>query len=73
MDILDRYDQVRRDIFYAVTDPISTANLERVRKDVGSVVHAQDPFFALLDAAKKDPRIYEQLLRVRISLLNMYK
>lgn len=72
IDILDKYDQLRREVYHTATDPISTTNLERIQKDPESVVGGKDPFFALLDAAKEDPGFYEQLERVRPFLLSVY-
>jgi hypothetical protein len=64
LDILDKYDEVRRKVFHTVTDVISTANLNRVRSDADSLLDGKDPFFALLDAAKKDPSLFQKFAEV---------
>ena len=52
LNILDRYDEDRRRVYKTQTSPISTGNLERMMKDVESVV-ANDPFITNL-AAKNE-------------------
>ena len=64
LDILDKYDEARRNVFHTVTDVISTANLNRVRSDADSLLNGGDPFFALLDAAKKDPSLFQKFAEV---------
>ena len=64
IDILDKYDEVRRSIFQTVTNAISTANLNRVRKDADTLQDGSDQLFVLLNAAKKDPALYKQLKQV---------
>lgn len=63
-DILDNYDQARRNIFHKVTDVVSTANLNRVRSDADLLIDGKDPFFAFLDAAKKEPSLFQKLKEV---------
>lgn len=67
LDILDKYDEARRNIFHTVTDVVSTANLNRVRSDPDSLLNGSDPFFALLDAAKKDPSLFQKFAVVSFS------
>lgn len=57
LDILDRYDEDRRRVYDTQTNPVSTGNLERMMKDVESVV-ANDPF--ITNVAMKN----EQFLRM---------
>ncbi|KAH8691679.1 FAD binding domain-containing protein [Talaromyces proteolyticus] len=68
LDILDKYDESRRNVFHTVTDVISTLNLNRVRSDSDSLLDGKDPFFALLDAAKKDPSLYKRLAEEQMKL-----
>lgn len=63
-NILDKYDEIRREVYHTVTNPISTQNLERIRKDASQVDPSKDPFYALLDKAEQDPAVYEELERV---------
>ncbi|CAI6340539.1 unnamed protein product [Periconia digitata] len=60
--ILDKYDEVRRDIFHKVISPISTANYLRVAAHPDKVdVLAEDPFLKMVQAAKGDREIKEKL------------
>ncbi|PCH02624.1 Monooxygenase, FAD-binding [Penicillium occitanis (nom. inval.)] len=68
LDILDKYDEARRNIFHTVTDVVSTANLNRVRSDPDSLLNGGDPFFALLDAAKKDPSLFQKFAEEQMKL-----
>lgn len=65
LEILDRYDEVRRDIWNKVTDPISTINLERVQKRPEDVADGKDAFFAMLERAQTDPSVAQTLMEVR--------
>lgn len=60
-DILDKYDEMRRSIFHGYIDPISTANYLRVSALGTEDATVQDPFIALCVAAKRDPKLKEQL------------
>ncbi|KAK3201621.1 hypothetical protein GRF29_164g13824, partial [Pseudopithomyces chartarum] len=60
--ILDKYDEVRREIFHKVISPISTANYLRVASDPDKVnVLETDPFLKTVNAAKSDPTIKQKL------------
>jgi 2-polyprenyl-6-methoxyphenol hydroxylase-like FAD-dependent oxidoreductase len=65
--ILDKYDEVRREIFHKVISPISTANYLRVASDPDEVnVLETDPFLKMVHAAKSDPAIKQKLNEVRV-------
>lgn len=64
LEILDKYDSMRREIYKTVTDRISTTNLERVQKDPNSLTSGSDPFFEMLERAGEDSTVHEQLLKV---------
>jgi len=65
--ILDKYDEVRRNIFHQVISPISTANYLRVESDPDKVnILEEDPFLKTVHAAKSDPVIKEKLDKVGV-------
>ncbi|KIX94869.1 uncharacterized protein Z520_09559 [Fonsecaea multimorphosa CBS 102226] len=68
-DILDQYDQVRREIYRTVTDPVSTANLARVQSDPAALAGGQDPFFVLLDKSREDASFLEEIEKNDMRLL----
>ena len=63
IDILDKYDEMRRQIFSQVTDVTSTRNFHRVMADPETILE-KDPFFRLLDKAKTDPNVAAGLIKV---------
>jgi hypothetical protein len=66
-DILDKYDEVRRQIFHQVVDVTSKANFHRIMQDTeadeNDFAH-KDPLFQLLAQARKDPSMAASLLKV---------
>ena len=61
--ILDKYDEVRRDMWHKFIDPISSSNIRRMHPE--SLDHVmEDPFFKLLEEAKKDPETMTKLVNV---------
>ncbi|OQU98884.1 hypothetical protein CLAIMM_04596 [Cladophialophora immunda] len=68
-DILDQYDQIRREIYRTVTDPVSTANLARVQSDPAALVGGQDPFFAKLDKSREDASVLDEIEKNDMGLL----
>lgn len=64
--ILDKYDEVRREIFHKVISPISTANYLRVASDPNKVDVLEDPFLKMVHTAKSDPAIKEKLNKVKL-------
>jgi hypothetical protein len=67
MDILDKYDEVRREVYKNIIDPVSSINLERLWKEPESI-RETDPFFMMLRKAATDPKVAEELQMVRFSI-----
>ena len=65
MDILDKYDEVRRGIYNNMIDPISSANLERLWQNPEAIKDT-DLLFNTMKQAATDPKVAEQLQLVRI-------
>lgn len=65
-DILDKYDEMRRQIFLTRTDVISTANFKRIMQDSEGVVE-RDPILQLVEQAKTDPNIAASLAKVSLA------
>jgi len=63
MDILEKYDEVRRQIFNQVTDVTSTANFMRIMQSSEGIAD-RDHFFQLLAKAKEDPNVAAALMNV---------
>ena len=63
LDILDKYDEVRRQIFLNHVDVVSTANFRRIMQDPEGIAES-DPFFQLLTRARQDPEIAASLAKV---------
>ena len=61
--ILDKYDQVRRDMWHKFIDPISSSNIRRMHPPNFDHV-MEDPFLQLLEEAKKDPDKMAALVNV---------
>ncbi|KEF60689.1 uncharacterized protein A1O9_02250 [Exophiala aquamarina CBS 119918] len=67
LDILDKYDEIRRKIFNQVTDVTSTANFRRIMQSSENVA-GSDPFFQLLAKVKEDPNVAAALLSHELSI-----
>lgn len=65
LDILDKYSDIRREIFLTKTDVISTANFRRVMQDPEGLA-GTDPFFKRLAEAQRDPAVARSLVEVRL-------
>ena len=66
--ILDKYDEVRRDMWHKFIDPISSSNIRRMHP--ANLDHVmEDPFFDLLEEAKKDPDTMTKLVNVSVVCL----
>ena len=63
MDILEKYDEIRRRIFSTIVDPTTTKNLERIMQDA-DLARTNDEFLKLLDQAAVDPKAAEELEKV---------
>ncbi|KAK5047411.1 hypothetical protein LTR84_006507 [Exophiala bonariae] len=72
VDILDEYDRIRRDIYWNVTNQVSTRNLERIMKTPEELIKSQDPFFSLLDNAE-DPEVFDKIEKNDMQLLVDFK
>lgn len=62
--ILDKYDEMRRQIFLNGTDVISTENFKRIMQDAEGVAQ-RDPVLQLLAQAKTDSNIAASLAKAR--------
>lgn len=61
--ILDKYDEIRREMWHNVINPISSANLVRMHPE--NLDHVMDePFFQQLVVAEKDPKLMKELVNV---------
>ncbi|KAK6371385.1 hypothetical protein LTS17_009116 [Exophiala oligosperma] len=67
IDILDRYDEMRRQIFSQITDATSTANFHRVMADPETILE-KDIFFQLLERAKTEPNVAAGLMKHEMSI-----
>ena len=63
MDILDKYDQVRRGIYNDIIDPLSTINLNRMSQDADTVLQ-KDEFLQGAARAGKDRKIAAEMFMV---------
>ncbi|KAL4885437.1 FAD/NAD(P)-binding domain-containing protein [Aspergillus karnatakaensis] len=61
--ILDKYDEVRRSIYWNYTDPISTSNFMRVSTADPETVLEKDPALATFARMQEDPKIREEFER----------
>lgn len=64
MNILDKYDEVRRGIYRDIIDPLSRTNMNRMSQDAETVLE-NDPFLQFARAASGDPRLVAKMLEVR--------
>ena len=64
LEILDDYDRIRREIYWTITDPVSTTNLARVRSDPETLKDGKDSFFAMLDESRKDVSVLDNIDKV---------
>ena len=67
--ILDRYNDVRMNIYKTVIDPVSTSNFYRVSADNLDGAPYNDAFLTLCVEAATDPKAREKLNNVRVSFL----
>lgn len=63
LEILERYDEKRREVFSKFTDPLSSSNLERLFED-GATILDRDPALQYIKAASMDPIQSSQLPKV---------
>lgn len=62
--ILDKYDEVRRAIYWNFTDPISTSNFMRVSTSDPETILEKDPVMATFARMHEDSKIREDFDRV---------
>ncbi|KIW86768.1 uncharacterized protein Z519_12554 [Cladophialophora bantiana CBS 173.52] len=67
LNILEKYSEIRRQIFLNNTDVISTTNFKRIMQDAEEIAE-RDPFFQLLAQAKTDPHIAASLAKHDLSI-----
>lgn len=63
LSILDHYDRIRREVYWNVTNPVSSQNLERIMRSPEELLNSQDPFFELLKKAD-DPTVFDGIQKV---------
>lgn len=63
--ILSRYDQVRREMYQKVINPISSENIRRLWQDPTAALK-EDKFLAMCREAETDPELSKQMQKVRI-------
>jgi len=64
LNILDKYDEVRRGIYRDIIDPLSMMNMERMSQDPETVLE-NDAFLQFAAAAGKDPELAAKMFEVR--------
>lgn len=67
--ILDRYSQVRREKYFTIIDPVSSANLRRLTQNA-DVAMKEDDFFKMADKFE-DAEFCAKLALVRLMNLSM--
>ncbi|KEF55240.1 uncharacterized protein A1O9_08894 [Exophiala aquamarina CBS 119918] len=63
IDILDKYDEMRRRIYQDVINPLSITNMERMSKDAECVLE-NDPFLQFAAEAGQNPEVAAQMFMV---------
>ena len=63
-DVLDKYDEIRRQIYATVIDPISSSNFLRVSSKDPEKTAQTDEFLALFRQANNDPVVKKQVEEV---------
>jgi 2-polyprenyl-6-methoxyphenol hydroxylase-like FAD-dependent oxidoreductase len=65
-EILDKYDEVRRDVYHKIVDPISSENIKRMYQDPETAFE-KDKFLQLLASIANDPEKSREFQLVGIS------
>lgn len=65
LDILARYDEIRRNIFNKVVDVMSTGNFHRIMQDADDFKE-NDPAYKMMSAARADPAVAAAVRKVRL-------
>ncbi len=63
LEILDKYDEVRRGIYRDIIDPLSTMNMKRMSQDAETVLE-NDTFLQFVASAGKDPELTAKMFEV---------
>lgn len=63
LDILDKYDELRRGIYQDIIDPLSTTNMKRMSQD-GETVLSNDNSLQMAAQASQDPKIAAAMFMV---------
>lgn len=63
-DILDRYAEIRRKIYFDVIDPLSRENFRRLWAQDPDKAKENDEFFKVLERAQKDQELAKELTLV---------
>ena len=63
LDILDKYDEIRRGIYRDIIDPLSTMNMKRMSQDAETVLE-KDAFLQFAASAGKDPELAATMFQV---------
>jgi hypothetical protein len=66
IDILDKYDEKRREVYRTVTDPITMENLQRLLQE-GKDALGNDAVLRAMDEASRDPVVAAALWKVRLN------
>jgi hypothetical protein len=61
LDILDKYDTIRREKYWTIVDPTSSQNFERLWGQDPDTAAEKDPFFLLCHRAAKDKELSQQV------------
>jgi FAD binding domain len=62
--ILDKYDEIRREMWHNVINPVSSENLQRMHPP--NLDHVmEDPFFQQVVKAEKDPQVMATMVNVK--------
>jgi len=63
--ILSKYDEVRREMYENIIDPISSENIRRLWQDPAAALK-EDTFLAMCRKAETDPELSRRIQEVRI-------
>ena len=59
--ILDKYDEVRREIWHSIINPVSSSNFLRVSATDPETAMEKDEFLAMVETAGHDPKVRKEL------------
>lgn len=70
-NILDKYDEVRRELWHSVINPISSSNFLRVSATDPETAIEKDEFLAMVETAGHDSKVRKELDDVSLYLISM--